>query len=204
MGFCIHFINRTDAPINVKVNHIGCAELPWMDGRPQCWWTPVQPHGPNGVYCPSDWVIDFSTWIGVILEGLGTIVVTAVTAGTATPEVVAGEVLGEGAAEAAAGATEAIQAATTVERLQQVAQDLKIAWQGLSKVTRFVASEFGTQAVAVPSTIGFEKACADWGFYYAQHGKVYLAKTLFQVNGDYIFVIGPDSAELWEYVSDGD
>jgi hypothetical protein len=204
MGLCIHFINRTDSPINAKVNHVGCGEQPMMDGRLQCWWTTVEPKGPNGVYCPSDWVIDFSTWMGVILEGLATIAVTVATAGTATPEVVAAEVMGEGAAEAAEGATDAIEAASAVERMQEVASSLKTSWQGLSKVSRFVISEFGSQAVAIPSAVGFEKACGDWGFYYAQNGKIYRAKTVIQVNGDYVFVISRDTKDLWEYVGEGD
>ena len=224
MGLSIHFYNKSENDVNVKVNHAGCAELPWEDGKPQCWWEKVEP-GHGGVYVPSDWVTDFGTWIDMIVQGAIAIVVTVATAGTGTPEVVAAEagidavgetadltyemssevideVAGEGAssAEGAEDLPEAVDQASRMSRLQNVAKSLGMKWRSLSKLTRGISVALGCEAIGIPTSVAFDKATSEWGFYYSEKNRLYKAKTTIQHDGNYYFFIGPEYKDLWEDV----
>ncbi len=71
-----HFRNMNSDHSNkveFRVNHAGCAGVPWDDGRPRCWSKNIE-YNPDGghdsVYCPSDWVVKIDDWLGLIKDGL--------------------------------------------------------------------------------------------------------------------------------------
>ncbi len=223
MSLSIHFYNKSSNDVNVKVNHSGCGEVPWVDGMPQCWWEKLEP-GQRGVYVPSDWVTHFGTWIDMIVQGVIAIVVTVATAGTGTPEVVAAEVGADAAGEAAAetyemsseiidevageGASategaedlsEAVDNASRMSRLANVAKSLGMKWRSLSKLTRGISVALGCEAIGIPTSYAFAKSTGDWGFYYSENGNLYKAKTTVQHDGNYYFFIGEEYKDLWEY-----
>ncbi len=224
MSLSIHFHNHSNKSMNVKVNHSGCAEVPWEDGMPQCWWEKVD-EGNSGVYVPSSWVTNFGTWIDMIVQGVVAIVVTVATAGAGTAEVVAGEaiadaaegadvayemssdvaetVFGEGAGSAVSDSEDAIEAvdsATKMSMIRNVAKSVKMTWRGLSKMVRGVTAALGSEAVAIPTSVAFAEMTKDWGFYYSDGEKLYKAKTTFQHDGNFHFYIGDEYSNLWEYV----
>lgn len=71
-----HFRNFYNHDMHVRVHHAGCAITPWHDGRPGCWKNRDLPYCPQGldggdaVYRPSDWVIYFSDWWQLIVDGM--------------------------------------------------------------------------------------------------------------------------------------
>lgn len=71
-----HFRNFYDSESYVRVHHIGCAMTPWHDDRPCCWRNKHLPPCPKGlssgegVYRPSDWVVNFDDWWTIIKDGL--------------------------------------------------------------------------------------------------------------------------------------
>ena len=73
MSTQFHFRNFTNREMWVGVYHMGCGGVPWQDGRPKCWEATI-PHNPTGgsnsVYVPSDWVVDFTQWFELIVDGL--------------------------------------------------------------------------------------------------------------------------------------
>lgn len=71
-----HFRNMNsdqENKVEFRVNHIGCGGIPYDDGRARCWSNNVA-YNPDGghdsVYCPSDWVVKFDDWMGLIKDGL--------------------------------------------------------------------------------------------------------------------------------------
>jgi hypothetical protein len=59
--------------VEFRVNHFGCAGIPYDDKRARCWSKNIE-YNPDGghesVYCPSDWVVKIDDWMGLIKDGL--------------------------------------------------------------------------------------------------------------------------------------
>jgi len=72
-----HFRNFDPGEQWFGVYHAGCGGTPLHDGRPNCWgqYIPQNPQGgDSSVYQPRDYIIDFSAWFSVIVEGLASAV----------------------------------------------------------------------------------------------------------------------------------
>jgi hypothetical protein len=216
MSLSIHFINQTAASIEVIVCHAGCAGMPWRAGKPQCWSKEVKAGGPNGVYVPSGWVTDFSTWLDLIVQGGSAIILTgaaAITAGATAPAAgvqvaaavtdataIATDVVGTAAGEGIelTSITTAVSTATATEQITTVAAEIGMQPHTLVVLARAVSGVMGAEAIGISVSVAFTKLTAGWDFYYKQNGVTYKADASFQQNGDFIFVIGADSQNLWK------
>lgn len=72
-GIEFHFRNCEKAPINVRVHHYGCGGVPWHDDRACCWSKDIPQNplgGQHSVYNPASFVVNFTKWMDVVLEGL--------------------------------------------------------------------------------------------------------------------------------------
>lgn len=74
MNWQFHFRNfDQQGQVWFGVYHLGCAEVPWHDGRPKCWHNKITYNptgGNNSVYAPSSFAVNFGDWFKVIVDGL--------------------------------------------------------------------------------------------------------------------------------------